>query len=75
MFLDRRSDKMRLYNFAHIQCDRLWLQNVLVSDSSDSSDDGEEITEQELQEMLKMHLYKKRCKKKFYSNPDVSTVH
>lgn len=73
---DRRSDKMRLFNFSHIQCDRLWLQNILVSDSSDTSDEesGEPITEQDLQEMLKLHLYKKKYKKKFYSNPDVSTL-
>lgn len=65
---------MRLFNFAHIQCDRLWLQNILVSDSSDTSDEesSEPITEQDLQEMLKLHLYKKKYKKKFYSNPDVS---
>lgn len=67
---------MRLFNFAHIQCDRLWLQNILVSDSSDTSDEdsSEPITEQDLQEMLKLHLYKKKYKKKFYSNPDVSTL-
>ncbi|XP_054271279.1 chromatin-remodeling ATPase INO80 [Macrosteles quadrilineatus] len=69
---DRRSDKMRLYNFSHIQRDRLWLQNILVSDSSDSSEDEDDkpITEKDLQEMLKLHLYKKKYKKKFYTNPD-----
>lgn len=65
---------MRLYNFSHIQRDRLWLQNILVSDSSDSSEDEDDkpITEKDLQEMLKLHLYKKKYKKKFYTNPDVS---
>uniref|UniRef100_A0A1B6DCW5 Chromatin-remodeling ATPase INO80 n=1 Tax=Clastoptera arizonana TaxID=38151 RepID=A0A1B6DCW5_9HEMI len=70
---DRRSDRMRLYNFAHVQSDRVWLQNILVSDSSDSSDcdkEDEPISEQYLQNMLKLHHYKKKCQQKFYSNPD-----
>lgn len=69
---DRRSDRMRLYNFAHVQSDRVWLQNILVSDSSDSGDDSQDepITEEYFQEMLKLHLYKKKYQQKFYSNPE-----
>lgn len=69
---DRRSDRMRLYNFAHIGEDRAWLQNLLVSDSSDSSDDrdDEPITEEELQSMLRLHLYRKKYQNHFYSNPE-----
>lgn len=65
---------MRLYNFAHVQSDRLWLQNILVSDSSDSGDDSQDepITEEYFQEMLKLHLYKKKYQQKFYSSPEVS---
>ncbi|XP_075227688.1 chromatin-remodeling ATPase INO80 isoform X2 [Lycorma delicatula] len=69
---DRRSDRMRLYNFAHIGEDRAWLQNLLISDSSDSSDDkdDEPISEEELQSMLRLHLYRKKYQNRFYSNPE-----
>ncbi|RZF37180.1 hypothetical protein LSTR_LSTR009705 [Laodelphax striatellus] len=69
---DLRSDRMRLYNFAQVNEDRAWLQDLLVSDSSDSSEDKDDspITEEDLQSMLKMHLYKKKYQNKFYTNPE-----
>ncbi|XP_039288184.1 chromatin-remodeling ATPase INO80 [Nilaparvata lugens] len=70
---DLRSDRMRLYNFAQVNEDRAWLQDLLVDDSSDSSDDKDDdtpITEEDLQTMLKMHLYNKKYQSKFYTNPE-----
>lgn len=52
--------------------DRQWLVDVLLSDSSESSD-NEELTEEDLRQMLKEHLLKNRYRKKFYKNPKVST--
>jgi DNA helicase INO80 len=75
MFLaERKSDKMRLYNFDNVKKNRRWLRDVLISDTSDSStDDGndEQITEQDLQEMLRLHLLRKKYQARYYTNPEV----
>lgn len=74
---ERKSDKMRLYNFDSVKKNRRWLRDVLVSDTSDSSsDDGidELITEQDLQEMLRLHLLRKKYQARYYTNPEVSAV-
>ncbi|KAL1138653.1 hypothetical protein AAG570_008715 [Ranatra chinensis] len=65
---DRRADKIRLYNLSSVKNDRRWLQEVLLSDSSDSSGD-EEITETDLKNMLREHLLKKKYRGRFYSDP------
>ncbi|XP_069680112.1 chromatin-remodeling ATPase INO80 [Periplaneta americana] len=70
---ERRSDKMRLYNFDNVKKNRRWLRDVLVSDTSDSSDDDrddEPITEQDLQEMLRLHLLRKKYQARYYTNPE-----
>jgi len=71
---ERKSDKMRLYNFDNVKKNRRWLRDVLVSDTSDSSsDDGNDelITEQDLQEMLRLHLLRKKYQARYYTNPEV----
>jgi DNA helicase INO80 len=73
-FSERKSDKMRLYNFDNVKKNRRWLRDVLISDTSDSSsDDGndEQITEQDLQEMLRLHLLRKKYQARYYTNPEV----
>lgn len=66
---------MRLFNFTNAQSDRKWLCDVLISDSSDSSDDGEEkpITEEYFQEMLKQHVYEKKYRQRVHNKPEVSS--
>lgn len=70
---ERRSDKMRLFNFTNAQSDRKWLCDVLISDSSDSSDDGEDkpISEEYFQEMLKQHVQEKKYRQRVHNKPEV----
>jgi DNA helicase INO80 len=74
---ERKSDNMRLYNFDNVKKNRRWLRDVLISDTSDSSsDDGTDdlITEQDLQEMLRLHLLRKKYQARYYTNPEVNAV-
>lgn len=71
MVSERRSDKMRLYNFDNIQAERQWLKEVLISNSSDSDDEKHEITESDLQYMLKMHVLHKKWAARYYLKADV----
>jgi DNA helicase INO80 len=71
---ERKSDKMRLYNFDDVKKDRRWLRDVLISDTSDSSsDDGNDelITEEDFQAMLRFHLLRKKYQARYYTNPEV----
>ncbi|KAK6636981.1 hypothetical protein RUM43_010648 [Polyplax serrata] len=64
---ERRSDKMRLFNFTNIQSDRKWLRDVLISDTSGSSDDEDKsITDEYFQEMLKQHVQEKKFRKQVH---------
>lgn len=74
---ERKSDKMRLYNFDSVKKNRRWLRDVLISDTSDSSsDDGNDglITEQDFQEMLRLHLLRKKYQARYYTNPEVKEM-
>ena len=74
---ERKSDKMRLYNFDSVKKNRRWLRDVLISDTSDSSsDDGNDglITEQDFQEMLRIHLLRKKYQARYYTNPEVKEM-
>lgn len=74
---ERKSDKMRLYNFDNVKKNRRWLRDVLISDTSDSSsDDGNDdmITEQDLQDMLRLHLLRKKYQARYYTNPEVKEI-
>eukprot|EP00111_Clytia_hemisphaerica_P007934 TCONS_00023061-protein len=66
---DWREEKLKFYNFKTIGHDRKWLMNILLSDNSESESDGE-ITENEFQEMLKMHVRKKAVQKSFLRNTE-----
>lgn len=69
------ADKLRLYNFANVGPDRQWLQDTLLTDTSDSSpdDDSCDVTEDHLREMLKQHVYTKKYRSKFYNRHSVSS--
>lgn len=75
LFLDRIADRSRFYNLSNIGNDRLWLQNLLV-DNNDSDDPDDTVTEEDLQNMLKLHLFKKKCQQQFLAakNVNLSTV-
>lgn len=55
--------------------ERHWLQDILLSDSSDSSASGSDtdnpITEEDFQEMLKYHILRKKYQARFYQKPEV----
>ena len=47
-------------------------QSTLLSDSSSDDDDDEEpISAEDLQEMLRLHKYRRRCQQQFYQDPQV----
>ncbi len=54
--------------------ERLWLQDILLSDGSDTSSDSDSdnsVTEEDFQEMMKFHMLKKKYQARFYQKPDV----
>lgn len=55
--------------------ERRWLQDILLSDSSDGSvsesDTEGPITEDDFQDMLKFHILRKKYQGRFYQKPDV----
>ena len=55
--------------------ERRWLQDILLSDSSDSSASGSDtdgpITEEDFQDMLKFHILRKKYQGRFYQKPEV----
>jgi len=55
--------------------ERRWLQDILLSDSSDSSgsDTDSQITEEDFQDMLKFHILRKKYQGRFYQKPEVMT--
>ncbi|XP_018355719.1 PREDICTED: putative DNA helicase Ino80 isoform X1 [Trachymyrmex septentrionalis] len=71
---EARINKLRLYNMASVGDERRWLQDILLSDSSDSSASGSDtdsqITEEDFQEMLKFHILRKKYQGRFYQKPE-----
>ncbi|XP_029678503.1 chromatin-remodeling ATPase INO80 isoform X2 [Formica exsecta] len=69
-----RINKLRLYNMSSVGEERRWLQDILLSDSSDSSASGSDtdsqITEDDFQEMLKFHILRKKYQGRFYQKPE-----
>lgn len=58
--------------------ERRWLQDILLSDSSDSSasssDTESQVTEEDFQEMLKFHILRKKYQGRFYQKPEVRQI-
>nr|CAD7459848.1 unnamed protein product [Timema tahoe] len=68
---ERRSDRMRLFNLDSVKEDRYWLRDLLLSDSSDSSEDEDgPVTEEEIHSMLRLHLRRKRFAEQYHHNPE-----
>uniref|UniRef100_T1IPW9 Chromatin-remodeling ATPase INO80 n=1 Tax=Strigamia maritima TaxID=126957 RepID=T1IPW9_STRMM len=69
---ERRNDKSMLYNFSKVKKTRRWLKNMLLSDSSDSEiDESESISDEKLQEMLKMHKLIKSYRSNFHADREL----
>jgi DNA helicase INO80 len=74
-FVEIKINKLRLYNMLSVGEERRWLQDILLSDSSDSSgsDTDSQITEEDFQDMLKFHILRKKYQGRFYQKPEVMT--
>lgn len=68
--LERLEDKTHIFNLSSCTEDRVWLRNVLLSDSETDS----EISDQDeyIREMLKNHVREKKYREKYYLNMSVS---
>jgi len=51
--------------------DRLWIQNLLL-DNDDSDELDDIVTEEDLQNMLKLHLYRKKYQQQFLTAKNVN---
>lgn len=70
---EKRPDKSRLFNDHKVDEDREELRNVLISDTSEESSEGEgEITEEKFQRMMRHHLYEKKVRRNFYTKSSKS---
>lgn len=67
------ADRSRFYNLSNVGDDRSWLQNLLL-DNNDSDDLDDTVTEEDLENMLKLHLYKKKCRQKFLTAKNVNCI-
>eukprot|EP00795_Rhopilema_esculentum_P002515 gene2515-710_t len=59
-----RAEKSKMYNFGIVSDDRKWIKEILLSDNSDDSD-ADVVTEDDVKEMLKDHVRRKRIHQKF----------
>ncbi|XP_076044329.1 chromatin-remodeling ATPase INO80 [Oratosquilla oratoria] len=75
---EREVDRSYLYNFSGVRRKRQWLKEVLLSSSSEEdnedeeggSDTSEELTHEELENMLKEHRIRKYHQSHFYQNEE-----
>lgn len=68
---ERKADKNRLYNFSKVKKSRKWLKTILLSDSSSDEEEEPQITEAELQNMLRLHKYQRKHQMQFYQDPEL----
>eukprot|EP00794_Sanderia_malayensis_P020104 gene20104-22075_t len=59
-----KEEKTKMYNFESVSDDRSWLQEILLSDNSDDSD-NEIVSDRDIKEMLKDQVRRKRIHQKF----------
>lgn len=74
-FVEQRNNKLRLFNLSDAGEERRWLQDILLSDGTDSSsgssDSDTSVTEEDFKNMLKFHLLRKKYQARFYQKPEV----
>lgn len=74
LFADKRANKLRVYNFSRVAPDREWLKNLLVDDDSTESSTDESVTEEEIRREMKLHLLRKKYRKRFFARNEVCPV-
>ncbi|XP_021709328.1 putative DNA helicase Ino80 [Aedes aegypti] len=62
---ERNEDKRYLYNLTSVGPERLWIQNLLLSDTETESEISDE--DDYIKEMLKNHVREKKYRGKYYS--------
>lgn len=68
---------MRLFNFDCVESDREWLRKLVVSDTSDSEEEEPTLepdgrpSQPDIQQLLKMHLRKKKWEARHHTNLEV----
>lgn len=67
--IDKTKQKQLLYNFSCVGSDRQWLKDMLMSDTSSSSEMSDE--DEYIKEMLKNHVREKRIRERYHQNPSV----
>lgn len=67
--LERNEDKRYLYNLTSVGPERLWIQNLLLSDTETESEISDE--DSHIREMLKNHLSERKYRGKYYSTLNV----
>ncbi|XP_051952477.1 chromatin-remodeling ATPase INO80 isoform X2 [Xyrauchen texanus] len=69
-----KADKASLYNFSKLKKSRKWLKGILLSDDttdSDSDESGFTLSREELQDMLRLHKFRKLHQSKFHSDREL----
>uniref|UniRef100_A0A336MQW6 Chromatin-remodeling ATPase INO80 n=1 Tax=Culicoides sonorensis TaxID=179676 RepID=A0A336MQW6_CULSO len=64
--IEKRKQKQLLYNFSNVRQDRQWLKDMLLSDTSSSSEISDE--DDYVKEMLKNHIREKRIRERYHQN-------
>ncbi|XP_051501093.1 chromatin-remodeling ATPase INO80-like isoform X3 [Myxocyprinus asiaticus] len=71
-----KDDKASLYNFSKLKKSRKWLKGILLSDDTtdsdtDSDDSGFTLSREELQDMMRLHKFRKLHQSKFHSDREL----
>lgn len=69
--LEKKTDRLRVYNFSRVGSDREWLQDLLLKDDSSESTSDESVTEEEIRREMKLHFLRKKYRKCFYASNEV----
>ncbi|CAM9931918.1 unnamed protein product [Lampetra planeri] len=75
LLTELKAEKAQLYNFSKLKKSRKWMKSILLSDSSESENDGEEaafsLTQEELHDMLRLHKFRKLHQSRFRSHKEL----
>lgn len=63
---ERNEDKRYFYNLSSVGPERLWLQNLLLSDTETEQDISDE--DEHIKDMLRMHLREQKYRAKYYNS-------
>lgn len=63
---ERNEDKRYFYNLSSVGPERLWLQNLLLSDTETDQDISDE--DEYIKDMLRMHMREQKYREKYYTS-------